>query len=139
MSEDMKERLRRIRQSREATPPEMTLEDDEEGIEPDAANDSVSRARVSRWPEVSLRLGFQSGKQRALPYHMLQDLLFDPDTGVVLEFVHCRVEIRGRNLAPLFDGLADHKIRHVREIEALAAERFPDGETVVTKIAVVDP
>jgi hypothetical protein len=117
----------------------MTSEEDEEALEPDTANDSVSRTRVSRWPEVSLRLGFQSGKQRALPYHMLQDLHFDPDSGVVLEFVHCRVEIRGRNLAPLFDGLADHKIRHIREIEALAAERFPEGDTVVTKIAVIDP
>ncbi len=140
MSEDIKERLRKIRQSREVVdtspaPPEDTAEEHE----PDMANDSVSWTRASNAPEVSLRLTFQKGQRRALPYFMLQDLFFDPDSGLLVEFVHCRIEIRGRNLALLFDRLADHKVRHIQEMDELAAERFPEGETVVTRIAVVDP
>ena len=140
MSDDMKDRLRRLRESREAPTAEKpqagTSEVEAEGNEDGQEGDSVSRVRASRWPEVSLRLRFQSGKQQALPYFLLQDILYDPDDGVVLVYAHCRVVIRGRSLAPLFDRLADHKVRYVREMEELAADQFPDGETVVTAIQV---
>ena len=139
MSDEMKERLRRIRQSREGTPAEGQTarpEEGDEGDDPAPLGAPVSRASAGRWPEVSLRLRFQNGKQRAIPYFMLQDLLFDPEEGLVLVYAHLQVRITGRNLAPLFDRLADHKVRHVQETDELSAERFPDGETVVLTISI---
>ena len=140
MSDDIKERVRRIRQSREAPPP-SELSATPPKVESEEANiygidKSVSRTSVSRWPEVSLRLRFQDGRQRALPYFMLQDIVFDPGSELVLEYVHFRVRLQGRKLAPLFDRLADHKVRYVQEMDELAAEQIPEGETVVTAITI---
>jgi hypothetical protein len=140
MSEDLIGRVKQIRQSREAADVAAATApadaDAEIELLPDSTSDPIAWSRSSKWPEVSLRLGFQKGQQRALPYHMLQDVFYDPDVGLRLEFVHCQVEIQGRNLAPLFDRLADHKVRFIRELEELAAEAFPEGETVVTRIAL---
>ena len=97
---------------------------------------SATDLTCCRWPEVSLRLRFQDGRQHALPYIMLQDLIFDPGSELVLDYAHCRVRIRGRKLATLFDRLADHRVRYVQEMDELASEQFPEGETVVTAIII---
>jgi hypothetical protein len=140
MSDDMKNRLREIRQTREVpakktTPAPSAPPDSEE------ESDSVGGERpflrtAGRWPEVSLRLRFKDGRHHALVYVMLQDLDYKPDGELVLEYAHCRVRIRGRALLPLFDWLADHRVRYVQELDELAAEAVPEGEPAVTAIII---
>jgi hypothetical protein len=141
MNEDMKSMLQRVRQARDTASGEPLPESASENVperdtEPNDKGESFGTTSASRLPEVSLRLRFLKGHRRALPYYLLQDVVFEPDEGILLVFAHCRVKIKGRNLVPLFDRLADHKVRYVREMDALAAEGFSDGETVITHIEV---
>ena len=57
--------------------------------------------------DARIRFRFLNGRMRAPFYSHLMEPQFDPDKGVVLEFVSFRVTIEGRNLMGLYYGLED--------------------------------
>lgn len=86
--------------------------------------------------EYRLQLRFANGNRHSLGYAYLIDARFDPSTGIELVFTSFRVVIRGRNLLPLFDGISDHQVRWVQELDPLQAAGLTDEVTVVTSLVV---
>ncbi len=73
------------------------------------------------------------GRSLALPYAGLLGVEYRPTSGVVLEFPGHRVELRGRNLRPLYDALLEHRVRFVQESDldvVPEADPFVDGIVV---------
>lgn len=84
-----------------------------------------------------LELWFLTGSARALAYGYLVAVEYDPSGGLALDFSAVTVRITGRNLGPLFTGLAAQRVTVVREEDELqAAAREPDTVTRVTRISV---
>ncbi|WP_275785391.1 hypothetical protein [Pararhizobium gei] len=63
------------------------------------------------------RIGFRfiNGRMKSLPYSHLIETEFDPDSGVILQFVGHRIMVSGRNLVGLYLGLEDGSIGEIVE------------------------
>lgn len=84
-----------------------------------------------------LEFRFRGGNARALAYSYLVSLEMDPSKAIAMDFSGYRVELVGRNLAPLFAGLVAQRVAVVRELDDLHAEAtLARDATVVTGINV---
>jgi hypothetical protein len=77
-----------------------------------------------------LRLEWQSGALFALPYAHLSSVAYDAKNMLELGFATHRVSITGRNLTPLIDLLAHHRVEALRE-HGTRADHFPPFVTVI--------
>jgi hypothetical protein len=66
------------------------------------------------------RIGFRfvDGRMKSLPYTYLVETEFNPDIGIILQFVGHRVTIAGRNLVSLYHGLEDGAVGELVEQHA---------------------
>lgn len=109
------------------------------GEEPPEGSRAYSVTSADRLRKAMVEFRFLGGNAKALAYSYLIGIDFDPSAGVVLDFSQYRVTLRGRNLRPVFENLAAHRVAFVRESDALqAAATAAEGETVVTAIEVRD-
>ncbi len=76
----------------------------------------------------------KTGERFAKPYHWLGHAALDPSDGITLVFTDAEVELRGRNLAPLFAALCDYGVRLVQEADAPTALLVPEFEPLVERI-----
>ena len=72
---------------------------------------------------------FLDGRMKSLPYTHLLETEFNPDVGIILEFVGYRVTLYGRNLVTLYTALEDEDVgeiteHHTNEIEASGGEAY---------------
>jgi len=81
------------------------------------------------------RIGFRflSGRMTSLPYTHLVETVFDPDSGIVLEFVGRRVVISGRNLVGLYHAIEDETVGEVTEQHANDMA-VPESEPYISRI-----
>lgn len=94
---------------------------------------SILRGRNAYAAMLDIRL--LTGDRIGLAYHSLIAVSFDASGVVRLAFATHAVTVEGRNLAPLYDGLLRHVIRHIE----CADPRFddaPEEETFISAIAV---
>lgn len=107
---------------------------DSEPVEEKAAYSILS---ADRQRKVMVEFRWKHGNAKALAYSYLVALGFDPSEGINMDFSGYTVNIVGRKLRPLFEGLVAQRVAVVREMDELQAEaNLPDGETVVSKIEV---
>ena len=79
------------------------------------------------------------GNAKALAYSYMVAADFDPSEGIKLDFSGYTVQITGRNLRPVFDGLVAQRVAVVREMDALQADaNLGDKATVVTGIKITE-
>jgi|GEM_PF-6375760 len=130
---DAAARLAELREGKK--PAEPALLETEESEEADKAFSTVS---ADRQQKIMLVLWFKNGNATAKAYSYLAGIDFNPSAGIVLDFVGCEVRITGRNLQPLFAGLAAQRIQSIHEMDDLYAEATATpATTVVTRIEVV--
>jgi hypothetical protein len=78
-----------------------------------AAADAAAPARST----AMLELHHKQGHRHAIPYMHLLWIAFNPSRGIKLHFATHTVRIRGRNLGPLYEQLAAHACRVLREVD----------------------
>ena len=83
-----------------------------------------------------LELRFADGSARAVEYSMLEEVVFDPSTGVTLGFGKLSVIVGGRNLRPLFAAIVRHAVRWIRQADRGAMFELPESATVAESIRV---
>ncbi len=66
-------------------------------------------------PASRVSFRFRDGRMKSLPYLQLVETEYNPDVGIILEFVGNRVTIAGRNLLDLYDQFEDEMIGEVQE------------------------
>ena len=74
-----------------------------------------------------------NGTSFSLPYSQLRAMVFDPDEGISVEFSNHKIQVRGRNLRPLYDLLLRHRVTFVQEgdLDVVSeADAFVDRITV---------
>lgn len=91
-------------------------------------------ATLARRHQVMLQLCLHGGNTRAFGYNYLVAAEMNPSTGIVLDFTGWRVRLEGRNLQPLFDALAHHKVGKIFQTDPLHARLRAESDTVVTGI-----
>ncbi len=81
------------------------------------------------------RIGFRfiDGRMKSLPYTHLIETEFNPDVGIILEFVGNRVTISGRNLVDLYNAFEDEEVGEVVE-QHLNELATPESATYVRRI-----
>lgn len=79
--------------------------------------------RIGNQSQMMFHLCYQDNTSESIAYIDLKRIYFNPSSGIILRF-HDKTElaIRGRNLQPLRDRLADHRVSHIEEKEALHDE-----------------
>jgi len=82
------------------------------------------------------RIGFRfiDGRMKSLPYTHLVETEFNPDIGIILQFVAYRVTISGRNLIVLYNGLEDGAIGEIVEQHANDMA-VPEDAIFISKIS----
>ena len=118
---------------------EPVADEMEEGIvfEPEEEKPAFSMVSADRMRKVMVVFRMLNGNAKALAYSFLVAIDLDPSGSILIDFTGYTVAITGRNLIPLFDGLAAHRIAVVREMDELQAEaNLPEEETVVLKIEI---
>ncbi len=116
-----------------------TVEEPGEPVELEAEEEGRSYSTLSadRMQKVMLELRYKTGNAKALAYSYLVAIDFDPSEGIVLDFSGHEVRISGRNLRPLFSGLAAQRVAVVQEVDDLYVETASAPvATVVTEIVV---
>jgi hypothetical protein len=83
---------------------------------------------------VMLDLRGHNGTSYALPYAALGAVGFDPSGGITLEFTHHKVNVRGRNLRPIYDRILEHRVTFIQEEDF---DVMPESATCVDAIVVV--
>jgi len=91
------------------------------------------RLEAGSYPALMLRMELRAGASLALPYAHLGSLSLDAETGLTLLFATHKVLLKGRNLQPLYELLARHRVEALRE-HVTAAHRFPAEATVISSI-----
>jgi hypothetical protein len=136
----MNDRFSKIVQATRArVEPEGKPESEESQGETREGARAYSVTSADRRQKAMVEFRFLGGNAKALAYSYLIGIDFDPSVGVVLDFSQYRVTLRGRNLRPVFENLAAHRVAFVRESDPLQAEATAaEGETVVTAIEVRD-
>ena len=76
------------------------------------------------------RLGFA--------YSYLENVLFDESGFLVLSFGTAKITVEGRNLAPLYEALLNHKVRYVRQENPNIEKDVPEKETFIASILIDD-
>ena len=121
---------------------EKTASQDEENDEVEPAEQvhpCFSLVSADRMRKVSLILHFVNLDAQALVYSYLVRTRWKRSTAIEMDFGGYAVEIQGRNLKPIFDGLASQRLATIREIDELQARaNLPEKTTVVTKITVTE-
>lgn len=81
------------------------------------------------------RIGFRflDGRMKSLPYTHLVETEFNPDVGIILDFVGYRVVIYGRNLVNLYTSFEEEEVGEVTEHHANEIE-VPPGTTYIRRI-----
>lgn len=66
------------------------------------------------------RIGFRfaDGRRKSLPYTQLVETEYNPDVGIILEFIGHRVTLTGRNLVRLYAEFEDEVVGEVTERHA---------------------
>ncbi len=129
-----------LRRGRRETDVSVALEEDEVELE-DAEEEFACYSLVSadRMRKVSLVLHFIDLDAQALTYSYLVSTRWTRSKAIKMDFSGYAVEIEGRNLRPIFDGLATQRLASVREIDDLQARaNLPEDATVVTKITITE-
>lgn len=89
-------------------------------------------------PQIMLELRSRSGRRVGFPYAYLVEvsLEYPTDDEVYLELIFTarKVRVRGRNLAPLFEGLLRHSVRLLEE----SATAFYDPAAETAHIQVIE-
>ncbi len=93
-----------------------------------------------------LDLRLLDGTRRALPYHYLEAIEFDPSAELILVFPQCRIRVSGYRLHAVYAALLGHRVGYLR---ALGKAALPDvdaasksvddglGEAVIASIDFV--
>ena len=101
---DSARRLAELRQGREEPiPPENA---DGLEFEPEETNAAFSILSADRMHKLMVEFRLLGGNAKGLAYSYMVAADFDPSEGIKLDFSGYAVQITGRNLRPLFDGLA---------------------------------
>ena len=107
------------------------------GAAPDKPGDDASPIEHKCYTEMPIHvamidLQLENGDHVALPYHYLEEVQFNPSTGIKMFFNEREVTITGRNLQPIYAGLTGHRIGR---ITPATREGLADGnQTVVTHV-----
>jgi len=96
------------------------------------------RAAALAPPQIMLELQTRSGRRVGFPYAYLVEvsLEYPADDEVYLQLIFTarRVRIRGRNLAPIFEGLLRQSVKVLEE----SATAFDDPSEMATHISVIE-
>ena len=76
--------------------------------------------------------------RRGFAYSYLENVLFDASGFLVLSFGTAKVAIKGRNLAPLYESLLNHKVRYIRQENPDIEKDVPPKETFIASILIDD-
>lgn len=92
---------------------------------------SAFRHFADRTASFGKRVGFRflDGRMKSLPYTHLIETEFNPDVGIILDFVGYRVTLYGRNLVSLYTAFEEEDVgevteHHVNEIEVSAGGTY---------------
>lgn len=86
-----------------------------------------------------LRLRFADDTWRAYPYYTLGGMAYDPVLGIELTFHDSVVNLRGRNLFPLFTLIGDHAVRWCWEAGRSAWLQVPEHEPAIERLEIKAP
>lgn len=84
-----------------------------------------------------LEFRFLNGNRLALGYPYLSSLAFDAAGSITLEFTGRVVTLEGFNLEPVFDGLREHRVGYVQELDP-DRERPREGEAFIYAIRITE-
>jgi hypothetical protein len=79
-----------------------------------------------------------TGERLALSYSYLNSIFFDASGILVLSFGSHNIRIKGRNLAPVYEGLLNHAVRYVRQENPEIERDAPESETFISLIEIDD-
>lgn len=103
-----------------------------------AANDDGETCYLLRNVEgrtLMLELRLRNGDHRALPYAYLLEVSYERSTGIRLRFTGAAVQIRGRNLARLYEGFLTQRVQWVQEGTA-GRDFAPEGAPFISDVIV---
>jgi hypothetical protein len=137
---DPRDRLDQLRGRKEEPEELLELEEEEDDLKP-AQDDGRCYSNISagRQLKPSVIFRFIKGNAKACEYSYLVQTDWDGGGVIKMDFSGSSVTIEGRNLEPIFYGLAAHRTAWVREIDDLQARaNLPKDAPVVTKINVTE-
>jgi hypothetical protein len=119
--------------------------------EPENTDPFFKREREVRGPALALTVLLKNGNKKTVPYHLLIEMDYDPETtGIELFFSSgVKITIRGLHLSSLYDDLAEHRILEIRSIDKLHAynehrknevngKALPFVEDIVIERGIID-
>jgi hypothetical protein len=85
---------------------------------------------------ISLKINLKDGQQLVIQYHeLISPMRYDGVSTIKLSTSHLSVEIKGKNLSPLLDYLAEHRLMWIKEPESDWGE-VGDGEVKIEAIVI---
>ena len=93
-----------------------------------------NRERLFHATMIEFRL--KTGNSLALGYAWLSSIEFDASQGLRLVFHDHRVQIAGRHLRELFQGIVQHRVRWVQEADAPTIKLLAPEAVVVSSITL---
>lgn len=88
--------------------------------------------------EPFLNLIGRDGRQRGKPWAHVDDIEFDPSTGIVISFARNVVIIKGQCLREMYEKLIVQRVVFIREADHAVVQLAEDGQTIVTQLAIED-
>ena len=84
-----------------------------------------------------LEFRLRTGNVVAFVYHGLVKASYEPSKGIVLGFLSGpTIQLAGRNLLPLFEGIIQHQVRWVPEIDKQSSLVSVGQEVVIEEISI---
>jgi hypothetical protein len=118
----------------------LSLDENEVELAPaEEGRKSYSLVSADRMRKLMLVLWKINGNAKAMAYSYLVAVDWLRSDGIKMDFSSYSVEILGRNLQPVFDGLVAQRIASIRELDDVQARaNLPEKAPVVTKITIVE-
>lgn len=88
-----------------------------------------SQGKSGSW----LKFKQANGDARGLSYLDFREIDYRPAVGIIVESLHRRVTLEGRNLEGLFDDMLDQRVAEVHERHANDA-RLPESDVYIDRI-----
>lgn len=122
---------RRSTTEQDALPPAMTLAVSNEETGEDRRK-CFSLVRGVKGRIFMLELRFRAGDRLALGYPYFMGMEFDASGVLRLFFSGYVVNVTGRNLAPLYEGLLDHAVGYLQELDEDYDQLPPDEPFILS-------
>lgn len=86
---------------------------------------------------VSMNCILRTGNQIGIAWSLYSDASYDPEHGIVVEFSHKTVALKGLNLLALYQFMLGNRVTFIAEADRATARLMPQDVPVIVEILIV--